>query len=228
MTRVPANDDSEHRYRNLTEIGIALSAEKNLSRLLEMILLEAKSIANADGGAIYLCVEDEEEYAPPDNARIDRRAGGDRRGRRGRRIAQASDEPGREDRTRRGGHDRRGLKGRLEFAIVRNDRLGIAMGGSTGREVPFPAVPLHDSTTGKSNVASVPARVAITGETLNIADAGEASEFDFSDTAAFDAADGYRAVTYLTIPMKSKGDEEQGRRSDRRVATDQCPRRLRR
>ena len=36
-------------YRRLIDIGLALSAEKNLDSLLEHILLEAKSMANADG-----------------------------------------------------------------------------------------------------------------------------------------------------------------------------------
>lgn len=41
-------------YRGLIDIGLALSAEKNLDSLLEHILLEAKSMANADRGTIYL------------------------------------------------------------------------------------------------------------------------------------------------------------------------------
>ena len=46
------------RIEKLTEIGIALSAEKNTSHLLEMILLGAKTITNADGGTIYSVDED--------------------------------------------------------------------------------------------------------------------------------------------------------------------------
>ena len=38
----------------LNEVGIALSAEKNFSSLLEQILIGAKKITNADGGTIYL------------------------------------------------------------------------------------------------------------------------------------------------------------------------------
>lgn len=41
------------RIEQLNTIGIALSAEKNTPRLLETILLEAKSITNADGGSLY-------------------------------------------------------------------------------------------------------------------------------------------------------------------------------
>ena len=35
-------------------IGIALSAEKNFDKLLESILIQAKSVCNADGGTLYL------------------------------------------------------------------------------------------------------------------------------------------------------------------------------
>lgn len=41
------------QVEKLTDIGIALSAEKNTVQLLEKILIGAKSITNADGGTIY-------------------------------------------------------------------------------------------------------------------------------------------------------------------------------
>lgn len=41
------------QVEKLTEIGIALSAEKDTRQLLEKILLGAKSITNSDGGTIY-------------------------------------------------------------------------------------------------------------------------------------------------------------------------------
>ncbi len=44
----------EQRYETLIELGIALSAEHDHNRLMEMILEGAKSIANADGGSLYL------------------------------------------------------------------------------------------------------------------------------------------------------------------------------
>lgn len=40
---------------NLLNIGIALSAEKDNNRLLEMILTEARRITDADAGTLYLC-----------------------------------------------------------------------------------------------------------------------------------------------------------------------------
>lgn len=44
--------------KRLIDIGIALSSEKNPERLMERILLEAKDLANADGGTLYIRTED--------------------------------------------------------------------------------------------------------------------------------------------------------------------------
>jgi HD-GYP domain-containing protein (c-di-GMP phosphodiesterase class II) len=44
--------------KELTDIGVALSAEKNHTRLLELILRKAKELANADGGTLYTRTED--------------------------------------------------------------------------------------------------------------------------------------------------------------------------
>lgn len=43
-------------YRRLIEIGRALSAERDVDSLLERILTEAKAMVNADGGTLYLSV----------------------------------------------------------------------------------------------------------------------------------------------------------------------------
>ena len=53
----PSNPESAAalgtRLAELNQIGVALSQEKNLDRLLETILLAAKKITNADGGTLY-------------------------------------------------------------------------------------------------------------------------------------------------------------------------------
>ncbi|HIG39167.1 MAG: sensor domain-containing diguanylate cyclase [bacterium] len=41
-------------YRRLIDIGLALSAEKHIDSLLERILMEAKTLTNADAGTVYL------------------------------------------------------------------------------------------------------------------------------------------------------------------------------
>ncbi|MBV8166309.1 MAG: GAF domain-containing protein, partial [Alphaproteobacteria bacterium] len=140
--------------KQLIDLGIALSAERSLDRLLERILLGAKDITNADGGTIYL--------------RIDGDA--------------------------------------LAFAIIRNDTLGIAMGGTTGKAIPFPALRMYrdDGSPNHNNVATY---VALTGATINIADAYDTANFDFSGTKKFDQTTGYRSKSFLTVPLKNhKGD----------------------
>jgi HD-GYP domain-containing protein (c-di-GMP phosphodiesterase class II) len=54
------DDAKELRERNqkLNEIGIALSAERNLSSLLERILTEARRFTHADAGTIYMLRDD--------------------------------------------------------------------------------------------------------------------------------------------------------------------------
>jgi HD-GYP domain-containing protein (c-di-GMP phosphodiesterase class II) len=54
-----ALQDQVRKLELLYKVGIALSSERNKDRLLEMILLEAKSLCNADGGTLYLRTEDE-------------------------------------------------------------------------------------------------------------------------------------------------------------------------
>jgi len=51
--------DQINHFKRLTQIGVALSAEKNLDRLLEMIVEEARCFSHADGGALYIMTDDE-------------------------------------------------------------------------------------------------------------------------------------------------------------------------
>jgi hypothetical protein len=46
-------DDLVRRLEELNQIGVALSREADLARLLESILVAAKQITNADGGTLY-------------------------------------------------------------------------------------------------------------------------------------------------------------------------------
>lgn len=142
------------RLDRLNAIGVALSAERDNSRLLEMILLGAKEITNADGGTLYTVTED------------------------------------------------RGLK----FEIMRNQSLGVAMGGTTGIDIPFPPLPLYLEDN-SPNVNMVAAYTALNDCTVNIKDAYEEIGFDFSGTRKFDEQTGYRSKSFLTIPMKNHENE---------------------
>ena len=50
--------ESEKRFHSLTHIGLALSVEKDIHKLLEMILYEARSLTNSDAGTLYLLDDD--------------------------------------------------------------------------------------------------------------------------------------------------------------------------
>ena len=52
-------NDTKNNLKKLIDIGIALSKEKNINILLEMILNEARVISNSDGGTVYLLTNDE-------------------------------------------------------------------------------------------------------------------------------------------------------------------------
>jgi HD-GYP domain-containing protein (c-di-GMP phosphodiesterase class II) len=150
-------DDLFRRLEQLNEIGASLSAERNIDRLLESILLAAKTITRADGGTLYLLTE--------------------------------------EDGTKR-----------LKFEIMRTESLNIAMGGTTGTPIPFYPIHLY-SKDGKPNNQMVAAFAALTGQTVNIADAYTAEGFDFNGTRNFDKKTGYRSKSFLTVPMKNHENE---------------------
>jgi len=148
-------DDLLKRLEQLNSIGAALSKERDITRLLENILVAAKTITHADGGTLYRVTED----------------------------GQA-----------------------LRFEILRTDSLDITMGGSSGNPINFPNLPLH-STDDKPNDSMVAAYSAIHNQTVNIVDAYNEPNFDFSGTRKFDARTGYRSQSFLSVPMKDhEGD----------------------
>ncbi len=94
----------------------------------------------------------------------------------------------------------------VHFEILRTDSLSIAMGGTTGVEVPFYPIRLFDDN-GRPNNSMVVAYSVLRDETVNIADAYAAKGFDFTGTKNFDKKTGYRSESFLTVPMKNHEDE---------------------
>jgi HD-GYP domain-containing protein (c-di-GMP phosphodiesterase class II) len=90
----------------------------------------------------------------------------------------------------------------LRFEILRSDSLGLWMGGTSGKQIPFTSVPLH-LPDGTPNRSSVVACCALDGATVNIPDAYHAQGFDFSGTRAFDQRTGYRSTSFLTVPLRN-------------------------
>src|SRR5688572_31206604 len=94
----------------------------------------------------------------------------------------------------------------LKFEIIRNDTLGIAMGGTTGVEIPFYPIYLYDKdgTPIKSMVAAYSVH---NDRSVNIPDAYTVEGFDFTGTQNFDKKTGYRSKSFLTVPMKDHEGE---------------------
>jgi HD-GYP domain-containing protein (c-di-GMP phosphodiesterase class II) len=149
-------EDLGQRLEQLNLIGASLSAERDINRLLELILTAAKSITGADGGTLYR-VTDEKT---------------------------------------------------LRFEIVRTSSLKYYLGGTSGNPVPFYPIQLYKD--GRPNHSMVAAHAALTGKTVNIADAYAADGFDFSGTRAFDSKTGYRSKSFLTVPMRNHEHETIG------------------
>lgn len=66
------------QIRRLNQIGSALSAERYLDRLLEMIVDQAREFTNADGGTLYIMSDEETElqFAIVQNTSLNVRMGG--------------------------------------------------------------------------------------------------------------------------------------------------------
>jgi HD-GYP domain-containing protein (c-di-GMP phosphodiesterase class II) len=152
-----AAEDLGQRLEQLNLIGASLSAERDINRLLELILTAAKTITRADGGSLYRVTEDKA----------------------------------------------------LRFEIVRTSSLRYYLGGTSGNPVPFYPIQLYNKE-GKPNHSMVAAHAALTGKTVNIADAYTADGFDFSGTRAFDSKTGYRSKSFLTVPMRNHEHETIG------------------
>ncbi|MDE2118811.1 MAG: GAF domain-containing protein [Betaproteobacteria bacterium] len=148
-------DNLLHRLKELNEIGIALSKQRNINSLLETIMVAAKRITNADAGTLYL-------HEPEQRV--------------------------------------------LRFEILRTDSLNIAMGGTSGVPIKYYPVQLYDAA-GNPNHAMVVSHAALSGETVNIPDAYAAEGYDFSGTKNFDAKNGYRSTSFLTVPMRDHEDQ---------------------
>lgn len=95
---------------------------------------------------------------------------------------------------------------KLHFAIMRTESLGIWDGGTSGKRINYPPVPLFDEQ-GNPNSKNVCAFAAIKGMSVNIEDAYEISQFDFSGMKKFDKSTGFRSQSSLTVPMKNHENE---------------------
>ena len=96
----------------------------------------------------------------------------------------------------------------LAFTIMRNNSLGIALGGTTGKAINVPPLPLRKAD-GKPNDKMVAVWAVVNNQTVNISDASRQTDsgFDFSGPSDFDQRTGYRSRSFLTVPMKDHEDQ---------------------
>jgi len=59
-THTTALEVAEKKLNRLVGLGIAMSAERNSEKLMEMVLLGAKELTNADGGSLYILGDDDQ------------------------------------------------------------------------------------------------------------------------------------------------------------------------
>ena len=90
----------------------------------------------------------------------------------------------------------------LGFAIMRNDSMQVALGGTTGAPIPYPPVQLYNPD-GSPNRHHIAACAVNTGEIINIPDAYATDLFDLSGPKRFDARTGYHSQSFLTVPLKN-------------------------
>jgi len=99
---------------------------------------------------------------------------------------------------------------RLEFVIVRNDTLDMAIGGTTGREINIPPLSLYNEKTGMPNQRTIPVYSALMGESVNVYDLEQTREFSFSGLETFIEEKDYQEASYLAIPLKNSEDRVLG------------------
>ena len=96
---------------------------------------------------------------------------------------------------------------KLSFKIMQTESLNIKFGGSA-EPVPDYIYPVklynEDGTKNLNNVSAV---CALTGKTINIKDAYENDNYDFSGVKGFDKKHNYYSKSFLNVPLKDHKDK---------------------
>lgn len=144
--------------RTLNKIGMALSAERDQDKLLQLILTSARELTGADAGTLYII---DEEQSPPV----------------------------------------------LRFAQLQNESLNVFSSGVEAlKQLGFNDIVLDNLDAGGQQTRWVVQHAITSGETINIPDVYEVTDFDVSGTKAFDEKSGYRSRSMLVVPMRDHED----------------------
>ncbi|QWD89972.1 HD domain-containing phosphohydrolase [Polynucleobacter sp. MWH-Braz-FAM2G] len=94
----------------------------------------------------------------------------------------------------------------LKFEILHTKSKGAHLGGKSAIPANLPPLALFKED-GSPELSRVVCSAVHKDRTINIADAYDSTEFDFSGTKKFDSANQYRSQSFLTIPMKNHESE---------------------
>lgn len=138
-------------------IGVELSTEKDFNRLLEKMLMEAKTFCRADTGVLYMITPKDE----------------------------------------------------LEFVIARSDSLNLALGGTTGKKLEYASLPMK--VDGKPNQSNLISRVALNGDTVNVAEFTRSAQSDlWGEDPRNQFWRDYAVTSLLAIPLKNSDERVLG------------------
>ena len=96
----------------------------------------------------------------------------------------------------------------LKFETLINNSLNMYIGGSSGRPIPFPSIPIYKE--GQINKHALVAIAAAEGEMIHIPDVYSCQQYDLSAARAMDQRTGYHTQSVLTVPMKNHEGELNG------------------
>lgn len=91
----------------------------------------------------------------------------------------------------------------LEAVIIHNDSQDVKMGGTSSNKVTAPKISLINEDTGEPNEQSITAYTVLSGASVNVPDRYQDERFQTTKSAIFDIKDNYRAISYLSIPLKN-------------------------
>jgi len=90
---------------------------------------------------------------------------------------------------------------KLKFEIVHTKSKNVHLGGNSGKPIILQDIPLY-SASGSPNLIYTTCYAYHNNQTINIPDAYNNQEFDFSGTRNFDIHNQYKSISFLNVPMK--------------------------
>jgi len=172
---------SRYERDELLAISRALSSERDIRKLLDLVLCKSRRITGADAGSVYVLeAADVDGNGQPDNLAFGNPT----------RTPRLLGEVGR----RRPQTPARGVRSRparLHFMLSQNDSIPVDFKEFT--------LPVDDT--------SLAGRAVLAGRPINVPDVGQAAVAAGATARSFDEKIGYRARSMLTVPMLSAEGE---------------------